>query len=547
VSNATLTSAELALALEQQSTLAWVYLNSFVNENQQPIEFKDHLFMIAIYADEHPDIVCKKSAQVGFSVYAILKSIHDAKSGWNVIYALPTNNVVNDFVKPKVNPLINSNPKIAAMVSEDSVSLKKVGDRFIFFKGGFSDREAISITGDILVIDEYDRMPSIQVVNTFDSRLQASKNPKRRRFSNPSSVGAGVDALFNDSDQMHWFVNCHHCGHSIYIDFERDLLPVGDTMVPTHYVDQTKEIFACGQCRLELSDNDRRNGEWRAKYPGRKRRGYWISQMMAPWVTARRILEQKDESGIEFFYNFVLGKAYTPSDLIVNRDTIMRATAPGMVEKRDVAMGLDTNMPMTYTLMTHDGIFDFGKTDSWDEVERLKLMYKAVLVMDPNPAPTKPTEMVRKYPGSAFLCYFKQDTKNLGIIQYGTGVNASVVYADRTKILDLIANEKIEQKTLYRKQLHELEKVIDEWENIYRTTEEKEDGRTRSVWIKKEGKVCDYPFSEAYARVALSRLAIGESSKYITPPVSQYSTRGNQDGTVSADMGSDLEDALNGD
>ena len=541
-----LTAEQIAHAYAEQSCLAWVHFNSFVNENQQPLEFKDHLFMIQIYADEHPDIVCKKSAQVGFSVYAILKSIHDAKSGWNVIYALPTNNVVNDFVKPKVNPLITSNPKIAAIVSEDSVSLKKVGDRFIFFKGGYSDREAISITGDILVIDEYDRMPSREVVNTFDSRLQASKNPKRRRFSNPSAVGAGVDALYNDSDQMHWMVTCAACGHTIYMDFERDAIRIGTKTIHTHYVDQKRVIYACGECHAEISDRARRNGEWKAKYPGRKRRGYWISQMMAPWVSAERILEQKEESSLEFFCNFVLGKAYTPSDLIVNRDTIAKVVQPGSVAKREVAMGVDTNLPMTYVLGTVDGIFAKGKTDSWDEIERIKLMYNATVVFDPNPYPIKPKAFVQKYKGSAYLCYFKQDTKNLGILQWGTGVNAAVVYADRTKLLDLVAQEKIDRKMLYRMQFHELEDVIDEWENIYRTTEEKEDGRIRSIWVKKEGKVSDYPFAEAYMRIALEK-ALGSSttSQYITNPGATHSvTKGNADGSISADLSSDLEEAF---
>lgn len=535
----------LAEGLQQQSALAWVYLNKLCNENQKPLEFRDHRFMIDVYADEHPDIVCKKSAQVGFSVYAILKSIHDAKAGWNVIYALPTNNVVNDFVKPKVNPLITSNPQIASIVSDDSVSLKKVGDRFIFFKGGFSDREAISITGDILVIDEYDRMPDMGVVNTFDSRLQASANPKRRRFSNPSAVGFGVDGLYNDSDQMHWMVTCSHCGHTIYMDFTKEQELVGDKVIYSHYVDQKRQVFACGQCDGEISDNDRRNGKWVAKHPARKRRGYWISQMMAPWVTARRILEQKEESGIEFFYNFVLGKAYTPSDLIVNRATILQACSPSSIPKREVVLGSDTNIPMTWALMTPDGIFAHGRTESWDDLERLKLMYNAVWVMDPNPYPTIPKQMVDKYPGSAFICYFKQDTKNLGIIQYGTGANASVIYADRTKILDLLAQEKADGKMLYREPAHQLEDVIADWENLYRTTEEKEDGRVKSVWVKKEGKTSDYPFAEAYARIGLSRvIGRGNTSSFVTAPSANQNGYVDTKGHYVVDLSQDLTEAL---
>jgi phage terminase large subunit GpA-like protein len=117
--------------------LAWIDFNGFVNENQKRIEFHNHRFMIDVYADNHPDIVCIKSAQVGFSVYAILKSFHELKyEKRNILYALPTRNVVQDFVVPKVNPLITSNPAIAREVGDDSVSLKKLGDRFIYFKGG---------------------------------------------------------------------------------------------------------------------------------------------------------------------------------------------------------------------------------------------------------------------------------------------------------------------------------------------------------------------------------------------------------------------------
>lgn len=535
----------LAAGLENQSTLAWIYLNNFVNENQRPLEFKDHRFMIDIYADDHPDIVCKKSAQVGFSVFAILKSIHDAKAGFNVIYALPTNNVVNDFVKPKVNPLIASNPKIAAIVSDDSVSLKKVGDRFIFFKGGYSDREAISITGDILVIDEYDRMPDMKVVNTFDSRLQASATPKRRRFSNPSAVGFGVDGLYSESDQMHWIVTCSHCGHAMYMDFERDVVLIGDKTLHTHYVDQERVIYACGECQQELTDNDRRNGYWQAKFPGRKRRGYWISQMMAPWVSAQRILEQKEESSPEFFYNFVLGKAYTPSDLIVNRETILNATSPSRIDKREVAMGVDNGVLKTYIIGTPDGIFAHGQTESWDEIEKLKLMYNAYMVMDPNPYPTTPKQLVDKYRGSAFICYFKQDTKNLGIIQWGTGVNASVVYADRTKLIDLVAQEKVDGKMLYRQRPDELEDVIGHWNNLYRTTIEEPNGRTRSTWLKKEGKMSDYPFAEAYFRIALSKsMGAGTVSSVITPPTPSQSGYIDSGGHFTVDLSSDLQEAF---
>lgn len=520
--------------LSHVSALAWVVGNKFQNENNDPIEFSNHRFLIDAYADEHDDIVVKKSAQVGWSVAAILRSFWDTGyGGWNVIYALPTNNVVQDFVKPKVNPLIGNNPAISKMVQDDSVSYKRINGRNLFFKGGFSDRDAISITGDILVVDEYDRMPDMSVVNTFDSRLQASKHPKRRRFSNPSNIGFGVDALYQDSDQMHWFIKCHHCGHEWFIDFETD--------GKCHYVHQKQLIYACGKCHEELSDTDRRNGRWVARFKGRKRRGYWISQMMAPWVSAARIMEQKEESSVDFFYNFVLGKAYTPSDLVVNRETILRATAPSTIAKTQVAIGVDQNVSeQIWVAMTPQGVFAHGKVKSWEEIERLKLMWNAVIVSDPAPYPTMPKRMAEKY-HDWYLCYFKE-SKSLKIVEW----KGHIVYADRTRLLDTVANEITEARLLFRERPQELEDYIADWQNIYRTTKEEPDGRVKSVWMKKENRESDYSFATAYARIGLSRMLGGgmdliEPTNESSSPIA-YST--SKDGTSQTSLGNIVEESI---
>lgn len=476
------------------SPLAWIDLNKFVTENQSPIEFKDHRFLIDLYADMHHDIAVKKSAQVGESVERILKSAWCCKYlKANVIYVLPTNNIVKDFVAPKVDPLINSNPVLKQMVSKNSESLKQIGDRFLYFKGAFSEREAIAISGDILILDELDRMPDMGVVNTYDSRLQASKLGWRWRLSNPSGVGFGIDALFNDSDQRHWFVKCRYCNHEWFIDYETD----DDKR---HHVDKALEAFVCGKCDRPLTNEDRRMGRWVQKYPKRDRHGYWISQMMAPWVSASRLIEQEEESSKDFFYNFVLGKAYTPSDLIVNRETILRACAPSTIPKLDVVIGVDQNVSeRIWVAGTPQGIFAHGKCDSWEEIEHMKLMWNASVVIDPQPYPTIPKQLAEKY-SDIYLCRFKE-MHALGIVEW----KGSTVWADRTRLLDTVANEITEAKLLFRERPQELEDYIADWSNLYRTTEEKPDGRIKSVWMKKENRESDYSLATAYMRVGLSR------------------------------------------
>lgn len=530
--------------LDELSPLSWALANGLQNETQSPIEFYKHRFLIEPFADLHPDQVVKKSAQVGFSVTAILKAIWLAKyHKLNIIYALPTNDIIKGFVQPKVDSLITSNPPIRKLITTDSMSLKQIGERFIHFKGTGSQREAISTSADLLVVDEYDRSLDMLVVNTFDSRLQASEYAWRWRFSNPSQVGFGVDALYEDSDQMHWIVTCHLCGHKSWMDWEvseNALLPIDRN----HYIDQASRTFRCGGCGTIMDDADRVNGKWVAKYPERKhRRGYWISQMMAPWVSASRIVDQFEESGIEFFYQFVLGKAYTPTDLIVNRETILRACAPSMIPKVNVVMGVDQDASGQYWVaMTGQGIFAYGKTSSWEELEHLKLMYNATIVCDPAPFPTMPKLLAEKYK-DFYLCYFKE-SKHLNIIDW----RGSIVYADRTRLLDTVATEITAAKLLFRQRPYELEEYIRDWGNLYRTTVEETDGRTKSSWLKKENKNSDYSFATAYARVALSRQLGAMSSTFIDAdtagPTNVTTAWGDKSGKIRDSLSNIVEDTL---
>jgi hypothetical protein len=494
-----LSPAQLKAGLIKASSLAWVLDARVVTENQRILEFDKHRYLIDLYADESADIAVRKSAQNGGSVCFILKSLHAAAyKGDNVIYVLPTQNIVKDFVEPKVNPLISSNPKVAALISKDSVSLKQIGKRYIYFKGASSEREAIAISGDLLVLDELDRMPDMGVVNTYDSRLQASLHPRRWRLSNPSGVGQGIDQAFYDGNQMHWFVRCRACGHEWFIDDLRGEL--------NHYLDDERLVFACGKCHEPLSDHDRQMGRWVAAFPNRERHSYWLSQLMVPYVSAARIVEQRNESSTEFYHNFVLGKAYTPSDLVISRETILRACMPSVIPKVGVAMGVDQKASeMEYVAATAQGIFAYGRAKSWEEIEALKLQWGATLVMDAMPYNTGPRLLSQKYP-DAYMCYFK-DSRGMDILDWKQGT----VYADRTRLLDLVAKEITDCKLVFRMHPYDLEEYIADWQNIYRTVVEEADGRQKVTWLKKDNKESDFSFATAYMRIALSQqLAHGD-------------------------------------
>lgn len=514
----------------EKSALAWVIDNQFITENQKPLDFGTHRFMIEPYNDIHPDQVVKKSAQVGWSTLAIYKALHAAgKLLMNIIYTLPTKSVLKDFVFPKVDPIIEGNPEIKKMLTQNSADLKKIGDRFMYFRGTSTERAAITTAADLLVHDELDRSDQ-KVINVFRSRLQASEIKWRWRFSNPSVPGYGVDLLYSQSDQKHWFVTCRHCGWERYMDDEPN-----DDFYP-HYLDMQRKIFACGKCgdqnndeclaeceggcTGEIYDNDRARGRWVAKYPKRAdypnpgdgRRGYWISQLMAPWVSAAELVDIYNDVDTtpEYWYNFVLGKAYQNADLAVNRETILRATSPGVISTLEVAIGVDNGVVRHFVCMTAEGVFRYGETKDTNDIERLLLQYpNSKMVIDANPYPDWAVKLVKKYPGRVFVHYYVQDKKNIGTIQWGEGEDRGVVQSDRTKILDQVAGEIVRRDLCFVMKHSEMETYISHWAPLYRTIEVNAKQQKRGIWLTQENRPDHLAHATVYARVALYKVATG--------------------------------------
>lgn len=527
--------------LEASSVLAWTLLNGFVNEYNKPFEFTNHRFLIDYMADEAPTKVTKKAAQIGLTTVESLTNFHTAAyKKMNIIHTLQTSDVIKGFVFPKINPIINYNPKIKELMRVDSESLKQFGDNFIFYRGAQSESQAINITADMLCIDEYDRSNQ-KIVEMYQSRLDASPYKWKRYFSNPSAIGFGVDGLYQKSDQRHWMVKCSHCNHRSYMDFALS----SDT--DNHFVDMERAIFACGKCHKEIYDKDRINGEWVAKYPDRDWHGYWFSQLMAPWMSAPHIIEKQQMNSIEYFSNFVLGKAFTPTDLIVSRETILNACEPKQIPKLQVAIGVDVGHVKHWVAATPEGIFDMGKTESWEEIEKLILMYNATAVIDAMPDFTIPKQLMEKYKGRVFICYYKQDTQNAGAVRFKTGKDYGIVHADRTKIFDLVATEINNKMLKFRTEPSTLGEYIVHWGNTFRTTEIDSKGFERPIWTKDPSKPEHYCHATIYMRIALSRqLGRGFGMDFAEPNTSFPKPTGGivRDGAMTFDLSAQIKEAM---
>lgn len=492
--------------LEAKNIVAFILNHKIKNENGSEIEFMDHNFMLQPFMDMSPEQVHRKCAQIGGSVKEILRSFWLAKYlRANVIYTLPTRNAVRDFVLPKVNPIIEHNPILGSFIrTTDSIELKKVGDRFIYFRGSWGQGSAISISAHILINDEKDHSNQ-KTLRTYKSRLDDAKRERpdlgwMMNFSNPTIPDYGIDEDFKNSCQYHWYIKCHRCNHWQFMKWPDN-------------VDVKRGIYICDKCSGELDNEDRRVGRWIAHKPKNKVHGYWYSQLMVPWIPATKIIadwnEGKGDQSI--FHNFTLGQAYQSGEAGVTRADLLNCIVLDQNPETDVAIGVDVGTTKHVVIGNRYGVFKVLETDSWDEIEQLRNYYSAYMVIDAMPDHVKPKKLAKKYPGKVFVCYYDSQKKNIQTVEWGTGDDRFVVRVDRTKIFDeTVADIHSQDLEYYGLNSIQLDDYIKHWGNMYRTVIVDAQDRQQVAWKTKgedtgTKKPDHYAHATVYFKVALSK------------------------------------------
>jgi len=209
------------------------------------------------------------------------------------------------------------------------------------------------------VESEIDRM-SPNVMIAFNETLSSSAYGWRRDVSTPSLPGVGVNASFKDSDQQHWFMKCPHCNQwtAMIHDFPKNVekLSTDRHGKPNHnlhlvhnFIQESDHyVYICMKCKRPMSDETRVNGIWQPLYPRKERiRGYQISQLMCPWISATQLMQKKEDYKLDqLFMNYVIGLTYLGDNVMITKGDILRCidtsiTNPYDFRRENVCQGVD--------------------------------------------------------------------------------------------------------------------------------------------------------------------------------------------------------------
>ena len=427
----------------------------------RPFDLVRHAYLTEIHRCTAQTIVIDKAGQMGASEYLISYAFHatDQRQA-TVMYVMPTDRVISDFSAARVGPALEASAYLQAIVVEgsaggekrgaDRVTLKRVRDRFIYFRGGQVDRDGMAnqlktVDADCVILDELDEMDP-RVIPITMKRLDASPLAEMRMVSTPTYAGRGIHAEYLKTDMRQWFVRCGHCGEwqpltLAHLIIESDQL---DRPLSWHGQKDQRPYLACRKCTREIERGA--PGEWVAEHPSRVIAGFHLPKLINPAYDVGRIitaLQQVDQTVRKECINQDLalpfqpmGGQLTPEQL----DDVRREYLPGPVRSEVCVMGIDVGPNGLHVVIrsaTDAGSAQrFAGVVDWARLPQLMTIYQVrSAVIDALPETTKAREFQAKSnPQMIWLAYYTDLSKSIEPAIWKA--EDAIVNLDRTRTLD---------------------------------------------------------------------------------------------------------------
>lgn len=410
----------------------------------RPFSFEGHEYLRGIYDDTAPHVVVQKAAQVGGTVWALLRSFKACLDRLNVAYLFPTRTDVVDFSKSRVAPLIAENDFLKAQVQDtDAAGLKRVGAGYLYLRGMQTSVSLKSIPIDLLVFDELDdATPDAKAL--AKERLSHSDYKRIIELSNPSLPDYGIDEAFQASDQRHWTLQCPGCGEWTAPGRIFPLKLGEDISIIRPRRDGTGHYWACPRCEAEL---DLAMGEWVAEYPTQPVHGYRISQLFSSKVGPDEILHEYRTTRFPGrFYNLKIGVPWADATVRLTVSEVLACCGENaMVDSSpvDCTMGVDTGRDLHVVIsrylpapddapMRREVVF-IGVVGSYAALDELMARYAVQrCVIDALPEIHATRAFAERHPGAVWLNYFNEHQRGA----FAWKEDRMIVEENRTEVLD---------------------------------------------------------------------------------------------------------------
>ena len=482
-----------------------------------PFNLAAYPWLIEILDIDHPHVVIRKGAQLGFTVAMVLKSIDQLMHRYSrgLLYLMPTRDDVSDFSKSRFDRMMKDNKEIASEIRDvDAAGIKRIREGFMYFRGSKSRSQLKSIPVDAVVFDERDEMEAAQV-ELARTRMDGSTFAEETELSTPTLPDFGIDATYKASDQRMYHWKCKRCSAWTCMELEW----------PECLKQQTdgQVVRICVRCKNKMSLG---KGEWVASFPQRNIAGFYISQLCSPTVPTRKIFDEYNDpmhDNREFF-NSRLGLGYADIEDVLDEPTL--EAVMGQDPKRFSAqgpcwMGVDVGKHDLHWMVgerrseTHLETLAYGVAHEMGEIHDLSERFNVCCGVIDAMAETRVVREFLATHGGWYGCHYS-DAQRTG---YDFSAVQQRVAVNRTEILDHSHRQITQRRAIFPRKDSDWPEFVKHMTNIARTTiRDGQTGIPKTRWILRGAKRDHWRHAWAYGVLAAEQTPIATRARRIITP-----------------------------
>ncbi len=426
--------------------------------------FRHHPWLEEMHDSTAELNVGQKAAQVGFTEWALnVNLFHIDVKRVDCLYVLPNKTPdASDFSSARFDTALELSPHLAKLFSDvKNIGHKKAGTTNLYIRGSKSRPGLKSIPVGLITLDEVDEMEEKNVPLAME-RAAGQVERMVLAISTPTIPGNGINKLFIDTTQEHFFFRCPCCSRQTELLFPQCLEITAEDVNDPRVAESYLKCKECGG-RLEHKTKPDwlASGKWVPEHSDRPARGFHVNQLysctVSPADLARHYLRSlRDQSEEQEFYNsklglphIVAGAGVTDADLdkcIGNH----RMYAPPNLGLR--TMGVDVGKWLhcevaewkvpgdsdsaDLNVQCRPKILEVAKVEHFEDLDRLMHKHRiSSCVIDANPERRKAYEFASRFYGLVKLCFYGQGIHGK---QIHVGKDEEpTINVDRTSWMDL--------------------------------------------------------------------------------------------------------------
>jgi len=508
---------EIELAMSVNS-ITWACQKRLQLRDGITFTIKDMPYLVDLINPAKKIMNVKKGAQVCLTTTMFIDDIHACyhkKFQQGIMYMMPSVKSVEKLCKVSFDPIFDLNVFIKKRTTCSNATIKTISSRSIGFVGaqpktvgGSSVKDSDNLRSfpcDRVDRDEVDIMDQ-DMVYMSKQRLKRSLWKQERNFGSPTYPDYGIDAMYENSDQGKWQIECQSCGKYTCLPetFPQCILLVGG-----------RWRRSCTHCQAEIFVAD---GSWEHEYPDRREAGYWVDGLLSSYANLDDYMydynHATDKQRSEFVRS-TLGIATTEAEnQLTEQDVLDRCTNQpiDMFSYGETVMGVDVGKTLHVVIGIRTGrdtydICNVSRVDSFGDLHLLaQKMNVRFCVIDAMPEDHKTKEFAKEEPYAVYRAYCSE--------HYAAGrpnwdSKQGTVKSNRNEWMDKVHEVVVSKKIRIPRSCPETQLYsVSMTKTAKSVIEHPETGVRKPRWLKLIGSPGDhYYLSTLYFLLAASRVS----------------------------------------